>query len=66
MTVFNLGSINEDRFYTVPHLPQPGETLTATGFSTGLGGKGANQSVAVARAVSSRTSGSDRQTGATA
>jgi len=52
MTVWNLGSINEDRFYRVPRLPEPGETLTATGFSIGLGGKGANQSVAVAKAGS--------------
>lgn len=52
MTVWNLGSINEDRFYRLPRLPEPGETLTATGFSVGLGGKGANQSVAVAKAGS--------------
>jgi len=52
MAVYNLGSINADHVYEVPHLPQPGETLAATGFSTGLGGKGANQSVAVARAGS--------------
>ncbi|RME17221.1 MAG: ribokinase [Alphaproteobacteria bacterium] len=49
MTVFNLGSINVDRFYRVPRLPSPGETLPAAGLSIGLGGKGANQSVAVAR-----------------
>ena len=53
MTVWNLGSINEDRFYRVSRLPEPGETLTAKGFSIGLGGKGANQSVAVAKAGSS-------------
>ncbi|GKY86464.1 ribokinase [Sinisalibacter aestuarii] len=52
MTVFNLGSINVDRFYRVPHLPEPGETLPATAHEVGLGGKGANQSVAVARAGS--------------
>lgn len=52
MTVFNLGSINVDLFYRVPHLPEPGETLPATAHETGLGGKGANQSVAVARAGS--------------
>ncbi|GGD21403.1 ribokinase [Sinisalibacter lacisalsi] len=52
MAVWNLGSINEDRFYRVPRLPGPGETLTATRFSVGLGGKGANQSVAVAKAGS--------------
>jgi len=52
MTIFNLGSINADHVYRVPHLPEPGETLAATDFSTGLGGKGANQSVAAARAGS--------------
>ena len=49
MAVFNLGSINLDHFYQVPHLPAPGETLAASGYSGGLGGKGANQSVAAAR-----------------
>ena len=52
MTIINLGSINIDHFYTVPHLPQPGETLAATDHATGLGGKGANQSVAAALAGS--------------
>ena len=50
MTIFNLGSINADHVYRVPHLPRPGETLAATGYSRGPGGKGANQSVAAARA----------------
>ncbi|MEO0752568.1 MAG: ribokinase [Pseudomonadota bacterium] len=48
--LFNLGSINADHFYDVPHLPKPGETLAATRTETGLGGKGANQSVAAVRA----------------
>lgn len=48
--IFNLGSINADCFYRLPRLPGPGETLAASAFSTGLGGKGANQSVAAARA----------------
>lgn len=52
MTVFNLGSINVDLFYRVPHLPLPGETLPATFHEIGLGGKGANQSAAVAKAGS--------------
>lgn len=52
MTIFNLGSINADHVYSVPHLPLPGETLAATNFSIGLGGKGTNQSVAAARAGS--------------
>ena len=48
--IYNLGSINADYFYRLPRLPGPGETLAATGMSSGLGGKGANQSVAIARA----------------
>ncbi|WP_299608398.1 ribokinase [uncultured Tateyamaria sp.] len=52
MAVWNLGSINIDNVYRVPHLPAPGETLAATAFSQGLGGKGANMSVAIARAAS--------------
>jgi len=50
VTLFNLGSINIDNFYRVPHMPAPGETLAAEEHSVGLGGKGANQSVASARA----------------
>ncbi len=50
MTVYTLGSINLDHVMWVPHLPRPGETLAATGYLTGLGGKGANQSVAAVRA----------------
>lgn len=50
MAVYNLGSINLDHVYRVPHLPAPGETLSADAYSVGLGGKGANQSVAAARA----------------
>lgn len=50
MTIYNLGSINIDHFYAVPHLPSPGETLAASGYRQGLGGKGANQSAAAARA----------------
>lgn len=49
MTVYNLGSINIDMVYRVSHLPKPGETLAAGRFSQGLGGKGANMSVAAAR-----------------
>ncbi len=50
MAIFNLGSINIDHVYRVPALPRPGETVPAQGYSRGLGGKGANQSVAAARA----------------
>jgi ribokinase len=51
VAVFNLGSINADLFYQVPHLLSPGETLASTQLSRGLGGKGANMSVAIARAA---------------
>jgi ribokinase len=51
VTVFNLGSINADLFYQVPHLIGPGETLASTEHSRGLGGKGANMSVATSRAA---------------
>jgi ribokinase len=50
MSVFCFGSINIDHFYTLPNLPTPGETLAARSYRTELGGKGANQSVAAARA----------------
>lgn len=50
--IFNLGSINADLFYRVPHLPRPGETLASDSYDRGLGGKGANMSVAAARAAS--------------
>ncbi|KUJ78058.1 ribokinase [Ruegeria marisrubri] len=50
MAIWNLGSINADMVYAVPHLPRPGETLAATELSHFLGGKGANMSVAAARA----------------
>lgn len=50
MTLFNLGSINADLVYRVPHLPGPGETLAAQSLNRGLGGKGANMSVAASRA----------------
>lgn len=51
MGIWNLGSINADIVYAVPHIPAPGETLSSTGRQTFLGGKGANMSVAAARAA---------------
>jgi ribokinase len=44
-----LGSANLDTVVSVPHLPVPGETVLAQGWTQGLGGKGANQAVAAAR-----------------
>ncbi|MEO1640774.1 MAG: ribokinase [Pseudomonadota bacterium] len=51
MAIWNLGSINADFVYAVPHVPGPGETLASTGRQMFLGGKGANMSVAAARAA---------------
>jgi ribokinase len=50
MRILNFGSINIDRVYRVPHIVRPGETLTSASYRTFAGGKGANQSVALARA----------------
>lgn len=47
--IVNFGSINIDHVYQVPHFVTPGETLSSSELRTGLGGKGANQSVAIAR-----------------
>ncbi|UWS79585.1 ribokinase [Phaeobacter sp. G2] len=52
MAIWNLGSINADMVYTMSHLPVAGETLAASGLDQFLGGKGANMSVAAARAGS--------------
>ncbi|MCM2131378.1 ribokinase [Larsenimonas rhizosphaerae] len=49
-TLYNYGSINIDHVYRVPHLVKPGETLASHGYQQVLGGKGANQSLAAARA----------------
>ncbi|SMQ53136.1 unnamed protein product [Zymoseptoria tritici ST99CH_3D7] len=48
-TITILGSLNIDFITLTPRLPSPGETLSATSFTTGYGGKGANQAVACAR-----------------
>ncbi|SEN11168.1 ribokinase [Loktanella fryxellensis] len=51
MAIWNLGSINADFVYAVPHIPTGGETLRSTGREIYLGGKGTNMSVAAARAA---------------
>ena len=48
--ILNLGSINIDYVYAVPHFVQAGETLSSTGRRIFPGGKGLNQSIALARA----------------
>ncbi|WP_421074962.1 MULTISPECIES: ribokinase [unclassified Microbacterium] len=45
-----LGSANMDLVTRQPRLPEPGETMAGSHFSTGAGGKGLNQAVAARRA----------------
>lgn len=50
MKILSFGSLNLDQVYQVPHFLRPGETLAATEKHTFCGGKGLNQSIAMARA----------------
>ena len=50
MKVLNFGSLNLDLVYQMPHFIRAGETLSSTSFSRSVGGKGLNQSVALAKA----------------
>lgn len=50
-----IGSLNIDFITRTPRVPGPGETLTSNSFTTGFGGKGANQAVACARLASKGT-----------
>ena len=50
MKVLNIGSMNLDLVYSVDHIVQPGETESSVSMNTFLGGKGMNQSVALAKA----------------
>lgn len=50
MSIFNYGSINIDHVYQLSHFVQPGETEAVESYARFSGGKGANQSVAIARA----------------
>lgn len=47
-----LGSINMDLITRTASLPDPGETVLGTSFTTAPGGKGANQAIAAAKAGS--------------
>lgn len=44
-----IGSLNVDLVAAVDRFPQPGETLTADGYSVFFGGKGGNQAVALGK-----------------
>lgn len=50
MKILNIGSLNLDYVYTVPHFVAAGETLSSTAREVFCGGKGLNQSVALAKA----------------
>lgn len=50
MRILNFGSLNLDHTYRVPHIAAPGETMTSQSLEIRPGGKGLNQSVALARA----------------
>ncbi len=50
MKILNFGSINIDLVYRVPHIVRPGETLASLSLTTFAGGKGNNQSIALAKA----------------
>ena len=50
MKVLNYGSLNYDYVYLVKHMVQLGETISSSGMETHFGGKGLNQSIALAKA----------------
>lgn len=50
MKIYNLGSLNIDYVYNVEHFVSAGETLSSSEMEIFPGGKGLNQSVALARA----------------
>lgn len=50
MKIYNLGSLNIDYVYTVEHFVCAGETLSSRDMQIFPGGKGLNQSIALARA----------------
>jgi len=50
MKILNYGSMNIDRVYSVAHTVRPGETILAEGMEIFCGGKGLNQSIAIAKA----------------
>ena len=53
--IYVVGSLNVDLVSYTSRIPNAGETLTSESFTTGYGGKGANQAVATARLASSST-----------
>ena len=50
MKILNFGSMNIDYVYQVDHFIRPGETFASISMAAGCGGKGLNQSIALAQA----------------
>jgi len=50
MHILNIGSLNIDHVYSVEHFVRPGETLASRHYALHPGGKGCNQSIALAAA----------------
>ena len=50
MKLLNMGSLNYDYVYSLNHIVVPGETISSNQMEVFCGGKGLNQSVALARA----------------
>lgn len=50
MKILNYGSLNIDYVYTLDHFVQAGETINSQSMDTFCGGKGLNQSIALAHA----------------
>lgn len=50
MRILNFGSLNIDYTYRVEHIVKPGETITSRKLEIFPGGKGLNQSIALAKA----------------
>ncbi len=50
MKILNFGSCNLDYVYSMEHIVMPGETASSSGLEIFPGGKGLNQSIAVAKA----------------
>lgn len=50
MKILNFGSLNIDKVYAVEEIVKGGETIDSVSFNESVGGKGLNQSIAVAKA----------------
>ena len=50
MKVLNFGSLNYDHVYEMDHFTEPKETQSSLSYGRNYGGKGLNQSIALAKA----------------